>query len=232
MPLLLTSIRLTLAQLFDAAFLRLVLFSLLASALVFAGLFALAVFLSTHFIADTGWLAWLAGSLGGLLALGLAVWFFVPISIVIIWMFTDSVSNAVERRFYPDLPPPTGIGLREQAASALALTGRMLMLYTVALPALFIPGLGMVVFGAIGIYQLSRELFEAAAQRRTRSQELPGHWRRARFSAWGAGGLATLMSLIPGLNLLMPVLGTAIMTHIALRSRGAETAAADNRHPE
>ncbi len=217
MSLFLTSLRLTLRQCLDGAFLRLVLLSVLASAVLFGGLLALAVFLSTHFLPSSGWMAWLAGTLGGALALVLAIWFFVPISIVIVWMFTDSVSSAVERRFYPHLPPPPGSSVGSQISSAFGLMGRAVALYTMALPALFVPGLGMVVFTAIGVYQLGRELFETVALRRARREDFAPIWQQVRFSAWGVGACLTAMAIIPGLNLLAPVLGTAAMTHIFAR---------------
>ena len=43
-------------------------------------------------------------------------------------------------------------------------------------------------------------------------------WQRE-FPVLGIGALLSAMALVPGLNLLVPVLGTAAMTHLLHRGR-------------
>ncbi len=78
-----------------------VLRSLLLSVLAFAGLLLGSVSLLQHWVGQGGWLGWLAGLLGGIGVLLLAVWLFVPVALVIATFYVGQVAAAVERRFYP-----------------------------------------------------------------------------------------------------------------------------------
>lgn len=216
----LAAFALAIRQLPDPAFLGPLAKGLLAALAVFLGLAGLAAWGFGAAAGGTGWLAGVAAAAGGVAALGLAVWLFVPVMIGLSGLFLDAVAGAVERRFYPALPPPTGgAGLAAQARFNLALGLKMGALALLALPLGFVaPPLGAVLLWAISTVALGHGLFEGVAQRRM--DVATG--RRARMARRGpvlaAGALLAAMALVPGLNLLVPVLGTAVMTHLLHRS--------------
>jgi CysZ protein len=160
------------------------------------------------------------------LALGLAVWLFVPVMLAIAGLFTDSVAAAVERRFYPGLPPARGAGLAAQARFNLGLALRMGLLTLLVLPiGLVLPPLGAVLFWAVSAVALGHGLFEGVAQRRMGVAEARALRRRRQGAVLAAGGVLAALALVPGLNLLVPVLGTAAMTHLLHRAPGEALAA-------
>ncbi|MFC7539958.1 EI24 domain-containing protein [Siccirubricoccus deserti] len=83
----------------------------IGACIAFLGLAAAAAWLVGWLAGGEGWLAGLAAAAGGLMALGLAVWLFVPVVLALSGLFLDSVAAAVERRFYPALPPASRAGL-------------------------------------------------------------------------------------------------------------------------
>lgn len=204
----------------DPAFLGPLVKGLLAALAVFLGLAGLAAWGLGAAAGGTGWLAGVAAAAGGLAALGLAVWLFVPVMIALSGLFLNPVADAVERRFYPALPPPAGgAGLAAQARFNIMLGLKMGALALLALPFGFLaPPLGAVLLWTVSTLALGYGLFEGVAQRRmdvaaARRARMARRWR-----VLGAGGVLAAMALVPGLNLLVPVLGTAVMTHLLHRS--------------
>jgi CysZ protein len=212
---------LTLRQIGDPAFLGPLVRGVLGACLVFLGLAAATAWLVGGLAGGEGWLAGLAATLGGLLALGLAVWLFVPVVLALSGLFLDPVAAAVERRFYPALPPADGAGLGAQLAFNLGLALRFGLLSLVALPlALLVPPVGAVLLWLISTVALGHGLFEGVAQRRMSVPESRRLRRRREVAVLGLGAVLAAMALVPGLNLLVPVLGTAAMTHLLHRTNG------------
>lgn len=191
----------------------------LGALLVFVGLAALAAWGVGALAAGSGWLAGLAAALGGLLTLGLAVWLFVPAMLAIAGLLLDEVAAAVERRFYPGLPPARGARLAAQVRFNLQLAVKTGAVALLALPvALFLPPVGAVLLWLISTVALGHGLFEGVAQRRMDVPEARALRRRREAAVLGLGGVLAALALVPGLNLLVPVLGTAAMTHLLHRA--------------
>jgi CysZ protein len=216
----LAAFALTLRQVPDPSFLGPLLKGLLAALAVFLGLAGLAAWGLGAVAGGSGWLAGIAAAAGGLAALALAVWLFVPVMIGLSGLFLDPVAAAVERRFYPHLAPATGgAGLAAQARFNIGLALRMGALTLLALPLGFVaPPLGAVVLWAISTVALGHGFFEGVAQRRMDVPAARAERRRRRWTVLGAGAVLAAMALVPGLNLLVPVLGTAVMTHLLHRA--------------
>jgi CysZ protein len=88
----------------------------------------------------------------------------------------------------------------------------MLPLYLVAL---FVAGLGVVMFYAINGWLTGRLYYEQVALRRRAPAEVKA-WRRANAGElWLTGIVIVFLGTIPILNLVVPVLGTAAMVHVA-----------------
>ncbi len=215
----LTACLLALRQMTDPVFLGPLAKAFGAALLAFLGLAGLAAWGVAGLAGGEGWLAGLAGALGGLLVLGLAVWLFVPVMLGLSGLFLDPVAAAVERRFYPALPPPQGASLIAQAGFNLAFAAKTGVVALLALPLLlFAPPVGAVALWLISTVALGHGLFEGVAQRRmliAAARVL--RWQRE-VPVLGIGALLAAMALVPGLNLLVPVLGTAAMTHLLHRS--------------
>jgi uncharacterized protein involved in cysteine biosynthesis len=215
----LTACLLTLRQLSDPAFLAPLAKGLLGAVAVFAGLAALAAWGTGALAGGSGWLATTAATLGGLLTLGLAYWLFIPAMLAVAGLFLDPVAAAVERRFYPGLPPARGAGLGAQAAFNLKLGAQIAALSLLALPlALLAPPFGAVALWLISTIGLGHGLFEGVAQRRMSVAESRALRRRREWPVLGLGALLAALSLVPVINLLVPVLGTAAMTHLLHRN--------------
>ncbi len=204
------------AQVTDPAFLGVLVLSLACSAAVFVALH-LAVLWAVHraLAHASGWLAWGADLLGSFGAALLGLWLFLPLAAGIATLFIDRVARAVERRYYPMLPPAPGASLLAEIADGLALVWRILLLNLLALAlALVLPGIGLLLAWAVGAYAIGRGLFMTVALRRfdRRAAELLYSTNRAPVLV--QGGIMALAGYLPGFNLLIPVLGTAAMVHV------------------
>ncbi len=203
------------AQLDDPVFLGVVLRSLGLSALAFVALLAGSAWGVEELVGQPGWLGWAAGIAGGLGAALLAVWLFVPAALLIATLFIDRVAASVERRFYPGLPAPDGAPLTVQAWDGMALGLQVLALQVVALAlALLLPGIGLVLGWAVTGWAIGRGLFVAVAMRRMSREDALRAYARRRAPVLVQGGLLALAGAVPLLNLLVPVLGVASLTHV------------------
>ena len=95
----------------------------------------------------------------------------------------------------------------------------MIVLNLVLLPlyllALFIVGLGAVLFYGLNGYLAGRMYYEVVALRRLPPAEVKA-WRKANIGTlWLTGMIIAFLGTIPVLNLIVPVVGTAAMVHVA-----------------
>lgn len=210
---------LALRQLGDRSFFSPLLKGLGGAVLVFAGLVFAGAWGADALAGGTGWVARVASALGGLLALGLAVWLFVPVMLAVAGLFLDPVAEAVERRFYPGLPPARGASLAAQVRFNLWFGLRMAAVSLAALPLLLaVPPVGTALLWAVSAYGLGHGLFEGVAQRRMPVGEARALRRGREARVLGVGAVLAAIALIPGLNLFVPVIGTAAMTHVLHRN--------------
>ncbi len=209
-------------QMDDRTFLSVLLQSVLLSALCFL-LLHIATFWVVHEeLALHGWVAWGADIIGTIGASFLALWLFIPVAVLIATLFIERIARAVERRFYPGLPPAHGASLAAQAWDGLAVGLRILGLNLLALVlALLIPGIGLLAAWAIAAFAIGRGLFVAVAMRRMPRAAAEALYRQNRFVILAQGGVLALAAYIPALNLLIPLLGTAAMVHVLDRAMAA-----------
>ncbi len=212
---LLTPLARALGQLDDEVFLGVLWRSLFWSALCFAALLAGAVWGVRELLAGHAVWAWLAGVLSGVGAAALAFFLFLPVAAVIGTLYIERIARAVERRFYPNLAAAAGAPIAVQVWDGLAVGARILLLNLGALVlALLVPGIGLLLAWAIGAYAIGRGLFVAVAMRRMGRAEAQALYTRRRLAVLAQGGVLALASLVPLLNLLIPVIGTAAMVHV------------------
>jgi CysZ protein len=204
-----------LGQLDDSVFLGVLVRSLLWAAACFVGLHVATIW-AVHRLLDLhGWLGWVADVFGGIGASLLALWLFLPVAAIIGTLYIDRIARAVERRHYPDLPPPRGAAIAAQLWDAVSIATRILLLNVLALiAALFLPGVGLILAWIIGGYAIGRGLFAAVAMRRMSRDAAETLYRRARPAVLAQGCILALAAYVPLLNLLIPVVGTAAMVHV------------------
>jgi CysZ protein len=207
-----------LEQFDDPAILAVLIKSLLVSIACFAALVLGSIYGLHHLLAPQGWLAWLAGILGGAASLAAGVWLFLPVAVVIAWAFMEPVCRAVERRWYPGLPHPKGASLTLQIWDGIVVACLVLVLNLVSLVlALLIPGIGLLLGWAITAWALGRGLFVAVAMRRMSRSDAAHLYLRHRGGVLLQGAALALAASIPLLNLFLPVLGPACMVHVLMQ---------------
>lgn len=209
---------LALAQIGDPAFRRPLLLGVLG-AVVAIGVLVWGATEAAHWAAGTtGWLSWAAQAGGGLAAVVLAWWLFLPIAAVIASQLVEPVAAAVERRHYPHLPAPQGASAAAQAAFGILFGLRMLALQLLLLPLLLVPVLGLVAALAISAHALGAGMLRQTAMLRMGTAESRAAWRSRRWAGWALGLALAALAMVPLLNLLVPVIGTAAAVHLLQRS--------------
>jgi len=220
-PAVLASLVLPFDQILDRGFRGPLIKGVLGALLALGGLIVLAGWGMDSLAGGTGWLAAAAGVLGGVAGLAAAFWLFVPFALAIAGLFLDETAAAVERRHYPGLPEGQGASLAAQGVFNVTLALKVLALNLVLLPvALLLPLLGAAMLWVVASVALGHGLFEGVAQRRMSVAQARVLRKRREFSVLAVGAVMAGLALLPVLNLLVPVLGTAAMTH--LLHRGAD----------
>jgi uncharacterized protein involved in cysteine biosynthesis len=171
-------------------------------------------------LAAVHWPGWLAALLGTLGVVVLAVWLFLPTIMLIATLFIERIARAVDRRHYPWLPPPSPAALPLQLWDGLALALQVLVLNAVALmlALLPIPGVGFALALLVSGWAIGRGLFVAVAMRRMGRLAAVALYRRRRLAVLLPGLLLAAAASLPGLNLLVPIVGAATMVHVLNRS--------------
>ena len=194
--------------------------TVLISILCFAGIAAGTFWLVHHWLGPHATLGWIAGTLGSLLALISALWLFLPLAVVIASLFMEPVCQAVERRWYPALPPAKGGQALAQLWEGLIIGLRVLALSLISLVvSVAIPGAGHVLGWAITAWALGRGLFTAVAMRRMDRRQALAAYRARRVEVLIQGAALTAAGTLPLADLLLPVLGPAAMVHVLMLAR-------------
>jgi uncharacterized protein involved in cysteine biosynthesis len=166
---------------------------------------------------DPTGLAWLDGTLAVLGSLGAVVlaWLLFPIVIALsLGLFADEVIEAVERRYYPDLPPAPGMSVAQSTFGAIRFAVVALALNLLVLPLYLLPGANVILYLALNGYLLGREYFEQVAQRRLDWRTIAQLRRSARGRLWWAGVWTAALLTVPFVNLIAPVIATCLMVHL------------------
>jgi CysZ protein len=172
-------------------------------------------------IANWPWVDTVLDVLGGVAVLALGILLFPAIVGLVASLFLDDVAEAVEARHYPTLPPPR----RQRIGEMIWGSARFfVMLVAVNLVAvgivLIVPGVNLLVFWLVNGYLLGREYFELVAMRRLEPAAARALWRERQGRFIVAGLVLAAILMVPVVNLLVPVLGAAFMTHVVHRAAG------------
>ena len=170
-----------------------------------------------HF--ETRWIneaiVWLTGT--GVVVLAFMLF---PASFgIVISIFMEQIADIVEDRHYPELGKARGISIWTGIWTGVVFLVAVVALNLVMLPfyilALFIAGLGAVLFYAVNGWLTGRMYYEQVALRRMSPADVKS-WRRANAGVlWLTGIVIVFLGTIPVVNLIVPVLGVAAMVHVA-----------------
>jgi CysZ protein len=217
-------------QLGDPAIRRVLWISLGTSLLVFALLWTAVGYLLTQTtFFQIGWLDTAIDVLGGFATLALSWLLFPAVVSNTTGLFLERVAQAVERRHYPELPPVRSQPMREILASSVKFFSLMLLLNLIVLLFLLIPPVFPFVFYGINGYLLGREYFDLVAVRRLDPLQARLLRRRHGRTLFTAGLLIAFLLTIPIVNLLAPLIGTAVMVHVFETIRREPTGASTSR---
>ncbi|SJZ94187.1 Uncharacterized protein involved in cysteine biosynthesis [Enhydrobacter aerosaccus] len=157
--------------------------------------------------------------LGGAAVLVVALMLFPASFGLVISIFLERIADIVESTHYPQLGKARGIPIGTAIWTGLAFTVAVVVLNLVMLPfyllALFVAGLGALLFYGLNGWLTARLYYEQVALRRMGAAEVKA-WRRANAGTlWATGMVIVLLGTIPVVNLIVPVVGTAAMVHVA-----------------
>jgi uncharacterized protein involved in cysteine biosynthesis len=215
---------LSLRQLADPPVLRVLALSLAITLVIFAGLGALLWWAIDAALAGWSWHGALAG-VAATLATVLGAWLlFRAVAMLVVGLFADTIVAAVERRHYPEAlatarPISFARGMRMGLASAARFVAVNLLFAPVYL-ALLVTGVGTAAaFFVVNGWLLGRDLGEMVAARHLPPATMRD-WRAATAGRRFVLGLAaTGLFVVPLLNILAPVIGAAMATHLFHRNR-------------
>jgi uncharacterized protein involved in cysteine biosynthesis len=221
---------LALAQLWGDAAVRSVLWrALFLTLILFAGL-AWGVFSLIALIEPAGWPGWAVrlwteggDDAAAVLLSALLTWLgFTSIATAVMAIWQDEVIMAVERRYYPQAIGH-GLGLGVELAMGGRAAIRVALINTLLLPAyllLLFTAIGpLILFIIANGWALGREYLEAVAARHVplgESRAWPGQHK---WDSWGIGLLTAALFAVPVLNLVAPIMGAMMATHIFHRER-------------
>jgi CysZ protein len=209
-------------QLGDPRLRRFIFFSLLASlATLIALVIGIAVLLSFVDLIGIAWIDTTLAWLGGAASLVLGFLLFPAVVVIVMSIFLDQVAEAVEARHYPDLPKAPGqgtiVGIWTGVKFAALLIGvniLLLIVYLVMLATVILSPLIPVVFYLVNGWLAGREYFETVAFRRVNAAEARELRRPFTIKLTLAGAAIAFMAVIPIVNLIAPVIATAVMVHL------------------
>jgi uncharacterized protein involved in cysteine biosynthesis len=163
-----------------------------------------------------GWAQWLA-TIGGTLML---VWLLFPaVAIGVVAGFADQVVAAVEARHYPEAAAAARpLGISGTLALGLGSSLRLLVFNLLALPfyiLLLVTGIGpLILFLAVNSLVLGRDLAMMVALRHLDRPARRQWMAQSRGRRMLLGGITTALFLVPIVNLVAPVLGASMATHL------------------
>lgn len=151
------------------------------------------------------------GSVGALVV----AWLLIPILMpALAGLFEETVIRRIEKNNYPNTPAPTDRPVIAEVRQTLKFVLLSLVMNIVMLPLYLLPVVGWLLYFAANGRMIGNAFFTTVAGYRDGMAMAAQLRRQHRNSIWLCGiGIAAL-STVPLLNLIMPILGICIMTHL------------------
>jgi uncharacterized protein involved in cysteine biosynthesis len=165
-------------------------------------------------------LAWILSIMAGFGVVFGAILLMPAITSLVASVFVDEVADQVELEHYPAERPgtalPLGLAITEGVKTALL----TILVYLMALPFVFVAGLGFIAFFIATAWLLGREYFELAAMRFRSPADAKAMRKDNATMIFVAGLLIAAFVSIPIVNLATPLFGMALMVHLHKRLSG------------
>jgi uncharacterized protein involved in cysteine biosynthesis len=213
-----------LGQLTDSRFLGVLGLGLLLTMGLLVGFYAAFAGVVGWFVPDTFTLPWIgevnwidnALTIAGIpLMLVLSIFLMVPVSAAFMGIFLDRVSEAVEDRHYPGLPPARNVSIGEALVDVAKFLGLLTIVNLIGLVFYLISGpFAPLVFWVVNGILIGREYGQMVALRRNDAKGAAAFRKRNRPTLFAAGVLMAVPLTIPVVNILVPILGAATFTHL------------------
>ncbi|MFN4140645.1 sulfate transporter family protein [Aestuariivirga sp.] len=166
------------------------------------------------------WADWVLG-IGTGIALIIGFFFLMsPVTAAFAGLFLDQVAEKVEARHYPLDPRGTSLPAGRAIVMAVQFFLVVLVVNLAVLPVVLF-GVGAVALIAANAYLLSREYFEMVAMRHMPAEEAKILRRENGPSIFLAGLLPAALSLVPVVNLAVPLFATSFFTHLFKSARAS-----------
>lgn len=136
-----------------------------------------------------------------------------PVMAAFAGLFLDSVAEKIEVLHYPADRPGTPLPTTKALLTAAHFFLIVLLVNLAVLPVVFF-GIGAVALVAANAYLLSREYFEMAAMRHMPPEEARILRRENGPAIFFAGLFPAILSLVPFVNLVMPLYATSYFVHL------------------
>lgn len=204
------------AQLPDPTFRKVIIYGIIGAIITFMLLFgAVTGFLFETILVNIPWVDSAIDWLGSIATIGVVWLLFPAVASVIIGFLLEDIAEAVERKHYPHLEPANSIPWGETLVEAIKFACVMVFLNILALPIyLLFPAINLVLFYTLNGYLISREYFELVGQRRVGVKKAKALRKAYQGKLLIAGACTAFLLTIPLVNLIAPVVGTAVMVHL------------------
>lgn len=170
---------------------------------------------SLPWFGEIEWLSTLLSGFGWVAMIGLSIFLMVPVASAFTGLFLDQITDAVEAKHYPHLARAKGTPITEALLDTLAFIGLLAVVNLLALIIYLLSTvLAPVIFWVVNGFMLGREYFQMVAMRRLGRKGAKKLRRRHIGQIWLAGILMVVPLSVPILNLIVPVLGVAMFTHL------------------
>jgi CysZ protein len=165
-------------------------------------------------LAFLAWIFSIAAALG--IVVG-AIFLMPAVSALVGSFFADDIALEVERRHYPDEPAGTPVPIARAMLEGVKIALLAIVVYLLALPFLFVAGIGIAIFFVATAFVLSRGYFELVAMRHHPVAEAKRLRKQHHGTVLVAGLFIAAFVSIPIVNLATPLFGTAMMVHVYKR---------------
>ena len=188
----------------------------LTLALFVAILLGVEILLSYLSLIPLPWAETLAAIGAGLVLLVAFFFMMAPVTAIFAGLFLDSIAERVEERHYPQDSLGSPLSGYRAVATSLQFAVLVLVVNLAVLPLVF-TGIGAVALIIANAYLLSREYFEMIAMRHMPVDEARQLRKENSPQVFAAGFVLALLSIIPVVNLAVPLFATSYFVHIFKR---------------
>lgn len=203
-------------QLFHPKFRSVFLIAITAALLTLAALnYALYAYWPEDWTSGFDWLDqagfWTVSALGSYIL-------FPGLVTMVMGFLTDKIADAVEEEYYPNRLGKRKVALLEVVFGAFKLTLLIILVNAIALVpymVLLFTGFGTILlFILVNGFLLGREYFEMVAIRHMPMRDVTRLRKLYGSKIFFGGAVISALFLVPFLNILAPIVGAAMMTHI------------------